>query len=113
MPKFTPAFYIPGLGFLLLGLVSVAQECILFLPAIKDSSIHHRSDLWLTIMFTALLLISGFFISMGSNLLFRKFRNFMLVGSVIACLLIPFGSILGITVLAWTRKRWPINSTNS
>jgi len=106
------SFLVAGIGYLALGLVTVGFGLLWILPALSAARREQVSAVQFIPLATFALIIvlfTLFYVAMGLSILKRRCRQFVIVGAGISCLLIPFGTVLGLIFLLWTRREWPVS----
>jgi len=102
-------FLVVGIGYIVLAVATIAFGLCMVLPAIIAALQQHVSGIQLVPLFslsTILLLFVLFYLAMGIAVLRRRWRLFVMIGAFISCILIPFGTVLGVLFLCWTRRDW-------
>jgi len=87
------SFLVPGIGYLALGCATLGYGLL-------------QAGLRSLLVLVMVLVFAAFYFGMGASILRRRGRRFVLIGSGISCVLIPFGTALGLTFLLWTRRKW-------
>ena len=91
------SFLVPGIGYLALGCATLGYGLLQArLPSATS----------LPVLALIVVLVAAFYFAMGASILRRKGKRFVLIGSCFSCIVIPFGTALGLTFLLWTRRKW-------
>lgn len=102
-------FLIPGIGYLVLGLATAGLGLLYIASALVAAHAEQASPIQLVPLATfavIVLLFMLFYFAMAFGILRQQWRLFVLVGACISCILIPFGTVLGVVFLIWTRRQW-------
>jgi len=103
------SFLIPGIGYVALALATLGYGMFRFLPLLSKPQQETADAVQLVPLATLALLVvlvSTFYFAMGFSLWTRRWRRFAMIGAGFSCILIPFGTALGLVVLVWTRREW-------
>jgi hypothetical protein len=103
------SFLIPGIGYVALALATLGYGLFRFFPLVSEAQ-HQTADavqfIPLATLALLVVLVSTFYLAMGFSLWTRRWRRFAMIGAGFSCILIPFGTVLGLVVLLWTRRVW-------
>ncbi len=103
MTTLKPSFLVPGIGYLVLGFVTLGYGLLKALPEARHAQV---SSVAVPALVLIVVLVTAFYFALGLSILKRKGRRFAIIGAGFSCLLIPFGTALGLTFLLWTRREW-------
>lgn len=101
------SFLVPGIGYLVLGLVTVGFGLSRIVPALSAVRREQPSPMQFVPFSLITIFLTLFYVAMALSILKRRWRKFAVFGAGVSCLLIPFGTVLGLIFLFWTRRDWP------
>jgi hypothetical protein len=88
------SFLVPGIGYLALACATLSFGLLQAEAASTPA------------LLALVAAVSSFYAALGVCILRCKGRRFVLIGASLSCLLPPFGTVLGLTFLLWTRRMW-------
>ena len=103
-------FLVPGIGYIVLGLATAGLGLLWIPPALAVIRARQAGPAQMVPLATfgfIIALFAGFYVAIGVAILRRRWRLFVIVGASISCVMLPFGTVLGLVFLLWTRCQWP------
>jgi hypothetical protein len=102
-------FLVIGIGYIILALATMVLGLAVVVPAIITALQQHASGIQLVplvILSFIFLFFVLFYLAIGIAVLRKRWRQFVVIGACISCIFLPFGTILGVLFLCWTRRDW-------
>ena len=103
------SFLVSGIGYLALGLGTLGYGVLRVVPllsAAQHEEVTSVQSIPPGTLALVVVLVTSFYSAMGLSILKRQRRRFVIIGAGFSCILIPFGTALGLAFLLWTRREW-------